>query len=365
MATRSRFAAAGSVLGISALLLAGCGAAPDEKASSDSKGSSDYKACIVSDEGGFDDKSFNENSYNGLKAAEEEYGIKTAEAQSSSPADFGPNVNKMVQAGCNSIITVGFALADTTKQVAKENPDTHFAIVDDGSIEADNVRPIVYDTAQAAFQAGYLAAAQSKTGKVATYGGAQMPTVTIFMDGFAQGVEHYNKEKGKDVKVLGWDTKNQSGTFTGDFSDQTKGKTNTQNFLDQGADIIMPVAGPVGAGTLEAVKSYNASHSDKPAAVVWVDSDGYETNPEYKDIILTSVQKKMKEAVESTIKDDMDQKFSSEKYIGTLENDGVGLAPFHDFEGKVSQETVKELEQIKEKIISGEITVKTEGQPTK
>ncbi|MDO4917770.1 MAG: BMP family ABC transporter substrate-binding protein [Rothia sp. (in: high G+C Gram-positive bacteria)] len=359
MATRSRIAATGSIVGISALLLAGCGAAPDEASSSTNDKAKDYKGCIVSDEGGFDDKSFNENSYDGLSAAVKDYGIQKAEAESNSAADFGPNVNQMVQANCNMIVTVGFALADTTKEVAAANPNTHFAIVDDGSITADNVRPIVYDTAQAAFQAGYLAAAQSKTGKVATYGGAEMPTVTIFTQGFEQGVKYYNEQKGKNVKVLGTDS------FTGDFTDQTKGKTLTQNFLDQGADIVMPVAGPVGAGTLEAVKDYNQSHADKPASVIWVDADGYETNPEYKDIILTSVQKKMKEAVESTIKDDIDGKFTSEKYIGTLENDGVGLAPFHDFDSKVSSETKSELDTIKEDIINGKITVKTDGTPTK
>lgn len=365
MAMRSRFAATGSILGISALLLASCGSAPEESSSSGSGAKSDHLACIVSDEGGFDDKSFNQNSYEGVQAAKADYGIDFKEAQSNSSDQYASNLAQMVQSGCKTIITVGFGLADATKASAADNTDIHYAIVDDGSIKADNVRPIVYDTAQAAFLAGYASAAQSKTGKVATYGGAQMPTVTIFMDGFAQGVKYYNEQKGKNVEVLGWDTETQKGTFTGDFSDQTKGKTNTQTFLDQGADIILPVAGPVGAGTLEAVTEYNQSHADAPAAVVWVDADGYETNENYKGIIFTSIQKKMKEAVESTIKDDADGKFTSDKYIGTLENGGVVLAPFHDFDSKVSDETKSELETIKQDIISGKITVKTEGQPTK
>ena len=365
MAMRSRFAATGSILGISALLLASCGAAPEASSDSSAK-KSDHVACVVSDEGGFDDKSFNQNSYEGLVAAKEDYGIDFKKAESNSTDQYATNLTNMVQQGCKTIITVGFGLADATKASAAENSDVHYAIVDDGSIEADNVRPIVYDTAQAAFLAGYASAAQSKTGKVATYGGAQMPTVTIFMDGFAQGVEYYNQQKGKDVQVLGWDTKTQKGTFTGDFSDQTKGKTNTQTFLDQGADIILPVAGPVGAGTLEAVSEYNKDHADAPASVVWVDADGYETvDDQYKSIIFTSIQKKMKEAVESTIKDDADGKFTSEKYIGTLENGGVVLAPFHDFDSKVSDETKSELETVKQDIIDGKITVKTDGTPTK
>ncbi|MFW0155444.1 BMP family lipoprotein [Rothia sp. P6271] len=365
MTNRKRFAATGSVLGISAMLLASCGAAPEASSGDSQAKDSNFKGCIVSDSGGFEDKSFNENSYAGLKAAEKDYGIQTAQAESNSDSEFGPNLTNMVQAGCNIIVTVGFSLADATKEYAEQNPDIDFTIVDYGDIDVKNVRPIVYDTAQAAFQAGYLAAAQSKTGKVATYGGLEIPTVTIFMDGFAQGVKYYNEQKNANVQVLGWDHDAKSGTFTGDFTDQTKGKTNTQNFLDQGADIILPVAGPVGAGTLDAVTEYNSSHQDAPASVIWVDSDGYETNPNYQAIILTSIQKKMKEAVESTIHDSLEGKFTSEKYVGTLENDGVGLAPFHDFESKVSDETKSELGTIKDKIISGEITVNTDGTPQK
>ncbi|MDO4898433.1 MAG: BMP family ABC transporter substrate-binding protein [Rothia sp. (in: high G+C Gram-positive bacteria)] len=361
--SRKHLASTGSILGVSALLLAGCGAAPEESSSA-SGGSSDYLGCIVSDFGGFQDKSFNQNSYKGLQDAVTEYEIKHKEAESTSETDYGPNLDQMVQSGCNLTVTVGFGLADTTKEVAEANPDMHFTIVDDNSIELDNVRPIVFDTAQAAFQAGYLAATQTKTGKVATYGGMEFPTVTIFMDGFAQGVEYYNQQKDAKVEVLGWNTGAQSGTFTGDFEDATKGKTNTQNFLDQGADIIMPVAGPVGAGTLEAVKEYNASHADAPASVVWVDADGYETNADYQDIILTSVMKKMDAAITETIKADMDGKFTADAYIGTLENDGVGLAPFHNFDSKISDETKSELDKIKEDIIAGAIKVETKGSPT-
>lgn len=362
--SRKNFAATGSILGVSALLLAGCGAAPEESSSATSGESKDYLGCIVSDFGGFQDKSFNQNSYKGLTDAVAEYGIQEKKAQSKAEADYGPNLNKMVQNGCDMTITVGFGLAKATQEVAEANPDMHFTIVDDNSIELDNVRPIVFDTAQAAFQAGYLAAAQTKTGKVATYGGAEFPTVTIFMDGFAQGVAYYNQQKGANVEVLGWNTESQSGTFTGDFEDATKGKTNTQNFLDQGADIILPVAGPVGSGTLEAVKEYNATSPENPASVIWVDADGYETNANYQDIILTSIMKKMDAAITETIKADMDGKFTSEAYIGTLENGGVGLAPFHNFDSAVSAETKAELDKIKEDIISGAIKVETAGSPT-
>ncbi|NKX51663.1 BMP family ABC transporter substrate-binding protein, partial [Arthrobacter deserti] len=101
-------------------------------------------------------------------------GIQTREAESKAETDFVPTLDSMVQAGCNLTLTIGFLLGDATKAAAKENPDSHFAIVDYSDPEfTDNVKPIVYDTAQAAFLAGYVAAGTSKTGKVATYGGAQ------------------------------------------------------------------------------------------------------------------------------------------------------------------------------------------------
>jgi basic membrane protein A len=364
-----------AVLGISGLLLAGCGAAPEaespgagsesgtESASASEVGTdnSDYTGCIVSDQGGFDDRSFNQSSYEGLMSAEKDFGITTREAESTSPSDFTPNVNSMLQAGCNSIIGVGFLLGDTIKPIATDNADTHFIGVDVTDTEfPDNVQRIIYDTAQGAFLAGYLSAGVSETGKVATYGGAEIPTVTIFMDGFAAGVEYYNEQKDTDVQVLGWNRQAKNGSFTGDFENQASGKTNTTNFINEGADIIMPVAGPVGLGTLDAVREANAAGKD--AKVVWVDSDGYETTDQ-GEVILTSVMKLMGEAVHDVIEADLAGKFSPEPYVGTLENGGVALAPFHDFDAAVSDELKTELEQIKAGIIDGSIKVDSDYSP--
>ena len=343
-----------AMLGVSALLLSGCGAAPDEEGSS-AEGATDFLGCMVSDSGGFDDNSFNESTYNGLMKAKDDLKIETKEAESQSETDFTPNLDSMVQANCDLTITVGYLLADATKATAAANPDLNFAIVDDQSIEADNVKPIIYDTAQAAFLAGYVAAGSTQTGKVATYGGLDIPTVTIFMDGFDQGVKYYNEQNGTDVAVLGMDS------FTGSFDDVSAGKTTTQNFLNEGADIIMPVAGPVGAGTIDAVVAANASGKD--AKVIWVDSDGYETLSSGNEVILTSVMKLMGEAVEDVISTDVDDKFDNTPYIGTLENGGVALAPFHDQEANVPDEVKTSVEDIKEKIISGEITVESASSP--
>ena len=350
-----------ATLGASALLLTACGAAPEAGSPSTAE-ASDYTGCIVSDSGGFDDQSFNQSSYEGLKKAETDLGIKVNQVESKTNNDFEPNLRAMVSAGCDLTVTVGFLLGDATKAQAEANPDSHFAIVDFGyETPIANVKPIIYDTAQAAFLAGYLAAGTTKTGTVATFGGIKLPTVTIFMDGYADGVKYYNEQKGKDVKLLGWNKEAQDGSFTGDFEKQDVGKQLTQNFLDQGADIVMPVAGPVGKGAGSALKEAKAAGKD--VKLIWVDSDGYLTAPDYKDIMLSSVMKTMGDAVENVVKEDKEGNFDNTPYVGTLANEGVQLAPFHDLDSQVPAELKSELEQIKKDIIDGKLKVESEASP--
>jgi len=360
-----------ALTGAGVLTLASCGTAPEEgggSSGSDAGGaSSDYKACMVSDSGGWDDKSFNESSHNGLKAAVENLGIDQAEAESTTDSDFAPNINNMVTQGCDLIVTVGFLLAPATGAAAEANADTDFAIVDstaqdaDGNpVELDNVKPLEFNTAEAAFLAGYLAAGMTETGKVATYGGMDLPTVTIFMDGYADGVAYHNETKGTDVEVLGWNKETQKGSIVGTFEDQSKGKAVSDEFYNAGADIIMPVAGPVGAGTLASAKE------GEDRTVIWVDSDGFETNSsdeDAQDVILTSVMKEMDTAVEDVITTSADGKFDATSYVGTLENGGVGLAPFHEFEDDVPEELSTELETLKQDIIDGKVTVESDASP--
>lgn len=317
----------------------------------------DFLGCIVSDAGGFDDKSFNQAGYEGLMRAKDELGIATAEAESAAPTDFTPNVESMVNQGCDLTVTVGFLLADATKAAAEANPDAHFAIIDDQSIVLDNVKPLVFNTHEAAFLAGYLAAGYSTTGTVATYGGMAIPPVTIFMDGFVDGVAYYNEAKGANVTVLGWDKAAQTGQFTGNFDDIAAGQNLTKTFIDSGADVILPVAGPVGAGTAAAAQAAGN------VAVIWVDSDGVLTAPEYSSVILTSVLKQMAPAVFDVTSEAVNGNFAPEPYIGTLENEGVALAPFHEFDGAVSAELKAELDAIKADIIAGTIVVESQSAP--
>ncbi|AJT40383.1 BMP family lipoprotein [Psychromicrobium lacuslunae] len=354
-----------ATLTAAALLLTACGAAPGSDPSASGSGSAqsnpNYTGCIVSDRGGFDDQSFNQSSYEGMKKAETDLGIKVKQAESKAQADFVPNLNQMMQANCNLTVTVGFLLSEATKSTAEKNKEAHFAIIDDNQIKLPNVKPIIYNTAQAAFLAGYAAAGSSKTGKVGTFGGIKIPTVTIFMDGFYDGVQYFNKQKGKNVQVLGWNKSSQQGAFANTFDIIQEGTKNAQNLINEGADVVMPVAGPLGTGAGDAVLASNKNGKD--VKLIWVDSDGYLTAPKYKSIILTSVVKKMKEAVEEVVKADLDGKFDATPYVGTLENQGVDIAPFHDLESTVPADVKSELDQVKKDIISGTIKVESAASP--
>jgi basic membrane protein A len=358
-ATLGVFASLGVVV-----LLAACAPAPEASESTDAA-SVDYLPCIVSDFGGFDDKSFNQSSFDGIVAASDELGVEFKQAESASEDQYASNVSSMVGQGCNFVLTVGFALANATRDAAIANTDVDFAIIDSAlsnddfsPLELDNVKPVLYDTAQAAFLAGYLAAGTTTTGIVATYGGLQFPSVTIFMDGFVDGVAYYNEEKGADVTVLGWDKAAQTGTFAGSFDDINQGKTLSQGFIDAGADIILPVAGPLFQGTAQAIQD-----SGKDVAIIGVDSDLFETTPEFAAMYLTSVMKSMTDATQKIIVDAAGGTFAAAPYVGTLENGGVDLAPLHDWESKVDPALVAEIEAIKALIISGDLVVESPSTP--
>ncbi|MFM8191432.1 MAG: BMP family protein, partial [Candidatus Nanopelagicus sp.] len=186
------------------------------------QGATKQKVCVALDTAGINDKSFNQSSYEGAKMALQKgfaSSIKYAPAKSN--ADYAPNITKFISEKCTLIVGVGFLLGDSIAAAAKANPNVKFGFVDGWGL-GNNVKAITYKTDENSFIVGYMAAAMSKTGKVGTYGGLPIPTVTIFMEGFANGVAHYNLIKNKNVQVLGWNTETQTGTFLGGFDDTTK-----------------------------------------------------------------------------------------------------------------------------------------------
>ncbi len=336
------------------------GSSPTEETpSSDPAANPDFKACMVSDSGGFDDKSFNQTSHDGLDNAVENLGIKSGEVESQSDSEYADNIDALVREDCNIIVTVGFLLGEATEGAAKKNKDVDFAIVDFGYAKPPpNLRGLSFNTAEPSFLAGYLAAAMTKSGVVGTFGGAKIPTVTIFMDGYWEGVQYWNEQKDDDVQVVGWDEESQSGSFTDDFEDKIAGQNTADNLITQGADIIFPVAGPAGLGALESAQS-----SDGQVTAIWVDTDGCVSAAEYCDVILSSVMKGMDVAVEQAITDSVNDKFTNEPFVGTLDNGGVALAPYNEFEDDVPQEVKDEIEQLKQDLIDGKIDITSPSAP--
>lgn len=312
-----------------------------------------FKACQVTDTGGIDDKGFNETAWKGALLAEEILGAEIKFLESQAETDYQPNIGSFIDEGCDVIVTVGFLLGDATATAAAANPDVDFTIVDfayDPTI--DNVLGQVFATQEAAFLAGYLAAGMSETGVVGTFGGINIPPVTVFMDGFVWGVEWYNSARGADVQVLGWDPDSQEGLFTNNFESLDDGRTFAQNLFDENADIVMPVAGPVGLGSAALADELGTDQ----LKIIGVDADQFFTDPAKSHVYLTSVLKRMDATVFEAIELSQSGNFVGGVVVGTLSNDGVGLAPFHDFDDAVPARLKDEIVALQNGIINGSLT---------
>jgi phosphate/phosphite/phosphonate ABC transporter binding protein len=305
-----------------------------------------FLACQVTDVGGIDDKSFNATAWKGMEDAVADFGIEAKYLESQQQTDYEANINAFLEEGCDLIVSVGFLLGDATAAAAAANPDQSFGIVDVNYLEAPNLYGSGFAINEATFLAGYLAAGMTQTGVVATYGGIQIPPVEIFMDGFVLGVEAYNQVHGTSVKALGWDPVARNGLFTGNFESTDDGRTMGESLLDEDADIIMPVAGPVGAGTIAVLEERGTG------MIIGVDNDWSVQYANQAGIVLASALKNMDLYVYETIKAVMDGTFAGGNYTGTLANGGVGLG----YGGvDVPAELKAELETLTASIIAGEV----------
>ena len=334
-----------SLLIIAAFVLVACApaATPEPEAG--------LKVCQVTDTGGIDDKSFNATAWKGIEDAKTELGVDGKFLESQQQTDYEKNINAFIEEGCDLIVTVGFLLGDATAAAGEAYPDNKFTIIDyayDPTIP--NVVGQVFNTQEAAFLAGYVAAGVSKTGKLGTFGGLQIPPVTVFMDGYALGAAYYNEVHGTSVEVLGWDPGTQTGLFTNNFESLEDGRLMGEQLMDEGVDIIMPVAGPVGLGTAAAAEERGDTY------IIGVDADWVLTNPQYAAITLTSVLKNMDITTMNVIKSVIDGSFAGGVNVGTLENGGVGLASFHDLASMVSADLQAEVDDVAAKLIAGELS---------
>jgi basic membrane protein A len=345
-------------------LLAACGPQPTEAPTEEAPEAPSFRVGYVTDTGGIDDKSFNTNQWEGIQRAIDELGVEAQFIQSDEATQYEPNLTEFASQGYDLIFASGFFLGGDLAKVAADYPDINFTIVDYaypdpfgvpegvvGHAECiPNVMGQVYKTDQAAFLAGYLAAGMTKTGKIGYFGGMKIPTVTIFGVGFQAGMEHYNEVHGTDVQLIGWDNETGEGLFTGDFGDLTKGKESTESLFDEGADIFIPVGGLIGTPGFDVAR-------ERGGYGIWVDIDAYNLLPEARDVLLTSVMKKMDASCYAVIEETMAGNFDGcGVYVGSLANGGVGLAPYYDLEDTIPDELKAEIEELQQQIISGEIS---------
>jgi WD40 repeat protein/basic membrane lipoprotein Med (substrate-binding protein (PBP1-ABC) superfamily) len=312
------------------------------------------KVCEVTDKTGLHDRYFNQLAYLGVQKAVDSFGWQSAVLESQQPADYAKNINQFLNSNCDLIVLpTGIYYSDEVQDLAKANPEQKFQIMDMAyDPPLDNTWGQEFSMNQAAFLAGYVAASVTKTGKVATFGGVKFPEVTDFMNGFALGVAYYNEKNGSQVEVLGWDVQKQDGLFAGNFESTDDGYRIGKALMDQGADIVLPVADRVGLGAAAAVKEHGNAY------LIGVDSDWTVTYPEYAGIILTSIMKRLDVSVISAVQAIVDGTFTGGTHVGTLENDGVSIAPFHNLDGLITAQVRADLDQIKSDIIAGKIKTK-------
>ncbi|MFJ6568055.1 BMP family protein [Streptomyces sp. NPDC091292] len=330
-----------------ALSATACGSTSDDKNSGSDSGDKGTKIGLAFDVGGRGDHSFNDSAARGADKAKKEFGGELKELTAKNgdtEADREQRLTDLAAAGYNPVVGVGFSYAKAMTAVAAKYPKTSFGIVD-SVVDAKNVDSITFTEEQGSYLAGVATALKTKKDHVGFIGGVDIPLIKKFEAGFVQGVEETNPKVKVDVQYL------SHGTDLSGFASPDKGKEAAQGMLDKGADVVYTAAGSSGGGAIEAVSGV------KGAWAIGVDSDQYAIPglAKYKDSILTSVVKNVDIGVYELIKSVKDGKPITGTNTYSLAEDGVSLSPSGDF----LKDIQAKLDEAKQKIIDGQIKVKT------
>lgn len=304
---------------------------------------SDIKVGLVTDIGGVNDKSFNQSAWEALEALNKEQGIQHKYLQSGSSSDYIPNLNQFVQGGYDLTWAIGFDLGDALKQVADANQNAKLAIIDN-VVDAPNVESVTFAENEGSFLVGVVAGLTTKTNKIGFIGGAESPVIKRFEAGFIAGVAAVNPE----AKV--------TPTYAGAYDKPDIGKSLASQLYDSGVDIIFPAAGQTGNGVFNEATARNNAGGATKLWVIGVDKD---QSLEFGDeVTLTSMIKRVDVAVKNVTQQVIDGTFKGGTVTNlTLKEDGVGLP---EKTPNLSQEVLDKVEEFKQKIVNGEITVPTE-----
>jgi basic membrane protein A len=312
------------------------------------------KVCVVEDIGGGDDP-FSEAVAEGTKAARSKFHVDIETLHAATQSDIANNIVTFVNGDCDLIVGLGFIVGFEMEPFVDTNPDQLFAVIDHSFFGGpySNAAEVNFLPNEAAFLAGYIAAGISETGKVGVFGGIPVPGVTVFMDGYALGVERFNAENGAGVEVLGWDPSTQTGLFTFNFDNPADGQATASDLFDQGADTVFPVAGATSLGALDEAALRKAA--GESVRVIGVDYDWVEVFGDRDRVILTSVVKDWGVAVFNQIAALVDGTWTEGLILEGLGSGGVDIAPFHKLNRAVPGYLKNDLKAIRAGIIDGSI----------
>lgn len=313
---------------LTAAMVASVSAMPQMVAAADDE----FKIGLITDVGGVNDGSFNQSAWEGLEKAGEELGVEVNYLESATDADYQPNMETFVDEDYDLIISVGYMLADATREAAEANPDTKFAIIDDSSIDLPNVTSLMFKAEQASYLVGYVAGLTTKTNNIGFVVGMTNETMNQFGYGYCAGAIDANP----DITVQQFNATS--------FADSATGKTMANTAITNGADIVFQAAGATGLGVIEACQ-------EAGVYAIGVDSDQSSIAPK---TVLTSAMKRVDNAVYDAVQELIDDKLEGGVQTFDLAAGGVDIAPSQDL---ISDDVIKAVDEVKEKIISGDVVI--------
>lgn len=313
---------------LTAAMVASVSAMPQMVAAADDE----FKIGLITDVGGVNDGSFNQSAWEGLEKAGEELGVEVNYLESATDADYQPNMETFVDEDYDLIISVGYMLADATREAAEANPDTKFAIIDDSSIDLPNVTSLMFKAEQASYLVGYVAGLTTKTNNIGFVAGMTNETMNQFGYGYCAGAIDANP----DITVQQFNANS--------FADSATGKTMANTAITNGADIVFQAAGATGLGVIEACQ-------EAGVYAIGVDSDQSSIAPK---TVLTSAMKRVDNAVYDAVQELIDDKLEGGVQTFDLAAGGVDIAPSQDL---ISDDVIKAVDEVKEKIISGDVVI--------
>jgi basic membrane protein A len=311
------------------------------------------KVGIVFDIGGKNDRSFNAAAWEGVKRAQQELGVCVNDVEPGNPTSIEPAMRAFAEKNFDLVIGVGFAQGPIMQKVATDFPNVNFAIIDGVIFEADgktpksNVASLVFREHEGSYLVGMLAAQKSKTGVLGFVGGMDIPLIHKFETGYEEGARSVNP----NIRVID----NYVGVTDSAWNNPGKGKELALNQIEKGADVIFTAAGNSGLGAFDAVEQYGKGpNGEANKFVIGVDSNQNGVKPGY---VLTSMVKRVDNAVFDVVKEVQDGKFQGGFHVFGLDKDGVAYSVDENNKSLLTPEMISKTEEAKQKIVAGDIKV--------